>query len=343
MKKQIYVILLLIFLGSCKNQEVDFPDFKYNAVYFPVQFPARTLSLGTELYDNSLDKQLTFKIGVDIGGMYENQKDWLVEYVVDPTLTTKLTTNGVPVTALPASYISSVVPEGKVIIPKGSFEGWITVKLTEAFLDDPMSYTNKYVLPLRITKTDADSILSGKPAVSNPDKRITSNWDAGAPPKDFTLYGIKYVNKIHGSFLHRGKEEVYSSSNVLLSTKIFHQSYIIADQLIKLKTTGRYSVVTNSVSNTVSDDGKNGMNLTFDASGNIVVTPVTGLVLKPSGTGKYVEAANSTEKWGDAKRDAIYLDYQYTDATNNRHAVKDTLVFRDRGIVYETMVVTVTP
>lgn len=42
------------------------------------------------------------------------------------------------------------------------------------------------------------------------------------------------------------------------------------------------------------------------------------------------------DEWGGKARDVLYLDYSYTDAANNEvHAVKDTLVIRDRAVVFE--------
>ena len=70
-------------LFGCEQKNPVFPDFDYTAVYFPLQFPMRTLSLGEEEYDNTLDKELKFHISANIGGMYENTQDWSVDFVVD--------------------------------------------------------------------------------------------------------------------------------------------------------------------------------------------------------------------------------------------------------------------
>jgi len=219
MKKLIYIILLSTTFWSCRNQDVEFPDFDYNAVYFPVQYPVRTLSLGNDMVDNTLDKELTFKIGVSIGGMYENKKDWTVKYVIDNALVSNLKNQtGDTLLVLPAKYIESILPASDVIIPKGSFNGWITIKLKDEFLDDPIAVTNRYVLPLKIVESDADSILRGLPLISNPDRTIAGNWDGNAKPRDFTLYGIKFINKVHGTYLHRGVDKVYDATNTLVST-----------------------------------------------------------------------------------------------------------------------------
>jgi hypothetical protein len=343
MKKIIYTLLFIAFISSCKNQEIDYPDYNYNAVYFPVQFPVRTLSLGNDLIDNSLDKELTFKIGVCIGGMYENKQDWTVTYKIDNTLASKLKNGtGDTLLVLPEKYIESISPVNIAIIPKGSFTGWITVKLKDAFLDDPIAVTNRYVLPLSIVETSADSVLRGKPTKVNPDKReITNGWEQTAPPMDYTVYGIKFVNKYHGTFLHRGVDSVYDSSTKLGSKTIFRKTYLTENALVKLKTTGRNVVKTNSVGTTVTDDGKTGMFLTFDASNNVKIDPISALTLKPTGTGKFIDAINSNEIWGNQKRDAMYLYYEYNETPTKKHMVYDTLVFRDRAIVKEIQTITV--
>src|SRR5690606_27897087 len=98
-------------------------------------------------------------------------------------------------------------PDGNFTIPKGKFFGEIEVQLTDAFLDDPKAFLTRYVIPVRITSSTADSVLSGKPAVSeNPDPRVSGDWDI--VPKDFTLFGIKFVNPYHGKYLHRGKSVI---------------------------------------------------------------------------------------------------------------------------------------
>jgi hypothetical protein len=42
------------------------------------------------------------------------------------------------------------------------------------------------------------------------------------------------------------------------------------------------------------------------------------------------------DSWGGKDRDVIILDYIYVDAINNEtHEVKDTLVVRNRNVVFE--------
>ena len=177
-----YLLIIAAILGACENQEIEFPDFDYTAVYFPVQFPVRTLNLGEARFDNSMDRDLNFDIGVAIGGMYSNDRDWSVGFVVDETLCDSLDNEVLP---MPQSYYS-IDPDADVTIPSGSFSGLINIQLTDAFLSDPLAVGNHYVIPLRITNTDADSILTGLPLVPSPDKRISSHWD----PSSFHSHNV---------------------------------------------------------------------------------------------------------------------------------------------------------
>lgn len=330
------ILLAVILIASCKNKDVSYPDYKYNAVYFPLQYPLRTLILGESRSDNSLDTNLQFHIGVSIGGMYENKKSWDVDYVVDKTLVpSNLTTlAGTPIKVLPDNYYT-LSPSGKVTIPAGSFNGLILVQLKDEFLDDPLAVGANYVIPLRITGSTADSILRGTPAVSNPNKNIPSDWDASGLPRDFVLFGIKYINPYHGNYFHRGKDVTLDAFGNVVSTVIYHQKYVESDQLWKLTTSGRGTVLTNGIGSKFASNTQ--LTLEIAPNGTIQVKPVAGSAFQATGVGKYVE---KSETWGDSKHNAMYLNYIYQEGTTN-HVVTDTLVFRDNGVVFEQISVKV--
>ncbi len=328
MKKALILLLIVSGLTACDNRKKEFPDYNFNAVYFPVQFPVRTLSLGNDDIDNSLDKQLKFHIGVSIGGLYHNTKNWKVGYEVDESLCDSL---GNGVQALPSSYYT-LDPTGEVTIPSGSFSGYILVQLTDAFLSDPLATGNHYVVPLRITYTNADSILSGVPAIQNPDKRVLADWDASAPAKDFTLYMIKYVNEYHGSYLRRGIDYGQDAFGHNTDTTTYHREFVEQDEVVKLQTVARYSVAANFIGSNVGDGYA--FRITVDPSSNDVTveTDTTSRYkIVKTGTGTYVPGGDT---WGGRDRDVIYLNYKYRVGIYN-HEVFDTLVFRDRGIAYE--------
>ena len=264
MRNVVISIIFLLGVTACENQDQDFPDFDLKAVYFPLQTPIRTLSLGEDRIDNTLDREHKFDIGVSIGGMYENKKNWTVEYVVDPSLTDNATvTGGAPFVALPQNYYT-LNPVNTAIIPKGFFNGLIRVELTDDFFNDPLAITGTYVIPLRITGTSADSVLSGKPAKPGPvDRRILADWESGKAPKDWVLYAVKYVNAYHGTWLHRGRD-IKFTGGVPVDTIEFRSRYVEKDLTMKLTTLDTKTVYTNGIANKVSNTGRYAIELEFD-------------------------------------------------------------------------------
>ena len=49
-----------------------------------------------------------------------------------------------------------------------------------------------------------DSLLTGVPLVDNPIKIRDEDWDP--LPKDYTLFGVKFINKYDGIYLRRGED-----------------------------------------------------------------------------------------------------------------------------------------
>lgn len=350
MKKVFFYLLLILGIGACENQPLEFDDFDYKSVYFPIQLPVRTLSLGEDRIDNTLDKEYKFDIGVSIGGMYENKWNWTVDYTLDAALTDSVYQNAVPnyapiykVLPLPASYYT-IAPQNSVTIPSGSYNGLVRVELNSSFFDDTISLTGRYVIPLRITDTSADTILLGKPAITNADERIRSNWESNKSPKDWVMYGIKYVNAYHGTYLHRGVDYIDSTaSGVHADTIRFRNRYVEKDALIVLTSVARNKVMTNGVGNLY---GTNSMELTFandkGESGSITITPRFGSPIVVTGSGQYNEKTTSEESWTGLKWQSMYLSYSYDNA-GLTHNVRDTLVFRDRGIKWQENSIIVRP
>lgn len=334
MKRIIPYLSVILLIFGCEQTLPEFDDFDYTAVYFPLQYPMRTLSLGEEEnYDNTLEKELIFHIAPNIGGMYENNKSWTVDFVIDESLAQNIQhIGGDTILPLPSSYYS-MNPDDQVVIPSGSFRGMIEVQLTQDFLDDPLAYGNHYVIPLRITATSADSILKGESSgvTENPDRRLASDWVI--PPKDFVLFGIKYVNKYHGTYLHLGMDIVYDQYDNPIDTTIYRKFYIVDSELWDLSTRGKNLIHTNGIGeNHGAVDGDYKMALAFSENGDIVVDSIAGSVYAVSGSGSFV--AEGAE-WGGKKRDAIYLSYTFQENDTLKHVVNDTLVFRNRGIKFE--------
>ena len=330
-----FPVLLLLAVFSCKNQSWDFPDYGFSSTYFPYQTPVRTLVLGDyDEVDNTKDNNLQFSIGVALGGMYDNGQDRKVGYTLDETLTQKLYTSaGDTLVLLPQAYYT-FSPIGTMLVPKGSMQGYIDVQLKDAFLNDPRAFKNRYVIPLKLTSTETDSILSGSTLKSNPDRRIATDWTI--VPKDYTLYGIKFINPYHGHFLYRGKDVLSNASGTQVDEVIYRNKYVEKNAVVMMITTGRTQVeLTAMLRRTAGSPGNFKARLTFDAQGSTcAITTAPGSAYPVSGTGKFITEG---DEWGGKKRNTIILDYKITDATKGEfHQVNDTLVIRDRAVVLET-------
>lgn len=351
MKKIFILLILIIGIAACENQPWSFPDYDLQAVYFPIQLPVRTLSLGEDRVDNALDKEYKFDIGVSIGGMYQNNQDWTVDYIVDDNLTNNVYAYAKPqlfsaaekLMALPSSYYS-VTPANTVVIPKGSFNGLIRVQLNDAFFNDSLAITGHYVIPLKITGTSADSILQGKAAITGADPRNVSQWNPNMSPKDWVMYGISYVNPYHGTYLHRGTDRTKSSKTGNDTVIIFRNKYVEKDALIKLSTTGRKQAISNGLGNKLGAAYSMILNFNNDKGtpGAITISPRPGFANAVTGTGQYNDIATSKEQWTGLKWQSMYLQYTYNDGTYN-HLINDTLVFRDRGLKYTVNSIVIKP
>jgi hypothetical protein len=343
----IYIILIIGLLAACENQPVKFDDYDFKAVYFPYQRPLRTLSLGEDRIDNSLDKEGKFDIGVSIGGMYEQNWQWTVDYALDNTLVDKVYTLTTPpnkILALPPAYYT-LTPAGTVTIPKGSYNGLIRVQLADAFFDDTISLTGWYVIPLKLTATSADTILVGAPSAANPDLRILSHWLTNKSPKNWTLFGIKYVNAYHGTYLHRGRNiRTVTATGVPFDTTKFRTKYVENGLLIKMASIGRKKVISNGLANKTGGNYKMVLDFTNDtgASGAVTISSQPGAVLTVTGTGQYSDKASSTEKWIGITWQSMTLNYSWNEGIYT-NTCTDTLVFRDRSLVFQENAIQVIP
>lgn len=334
MKKKIIIIFigaLLFGMFSCQNEEWDFPDFEYSTVYFPYQYPVRTLVLGDYEYDNENDNNLKFVISAHIGGMYENTSEQTVTFAIDEALAQNLRTeNEDTLKLLPSNYYT-INPTDQFTIPKGEFHSGFEVQLNEAFLNDTMAYKTHYILPVRMQNSSLDSILQGKPAIANPDLRIPGHWEVS--PKDYTIFGIKYINPYHGKYLHRGISIISDVSNTPVDTIIYRQPFVEQDEIWHLQTAGRNKVtIAGSIRSSAGSPGELLMDITFDEAGAGIITGSSQSEFPITGTAQFIENGDS---WGGKERNAIHLDYTINVDTDT-HEIKDTLVIRDRDVRFET-------
>ncbi|ODS84536.1 MAG: hypothetical protein ABS46_03230 [Cytophagaceae bacterium SCN 52-12] len=330
MKKTTFALMLLTALAACKNQEIEFPDFDYTTGYFPYQYPVRTLVLGKDIYDNTNDNDHKFLISTTMGGVYENTMDRIFKIQVDNSLCEKalFASTQTPIRPLPQEYYTLSSPD-QIVIPAGKVSGSIEVQLKDAFFDDTLAIGLSYVVPIRISQvTNLDSVLRGNPALPSPDPRITSHWQA--VPKDFTMFAIRYVNPYHGNYFHRGRSTLKDSTGQVAETTAYRQPYITSDEVWKLTTTSKNQVSATGVLRSAIVTGPLNLLLTFSGE-NCTVNSGKDFPYEIKGTGKFLSDA---DEWGNKKRDAIHISYEFSDGKNT-YSATDTLVVRDRGVIME--------
>jgi hypothetical protein len=342
MKKIFVYMSIIVLLASCASEDVEYPDFTYQTIYFPVQNPIRTVVLGDEIrFDSSIDLEKAFSIGVNVGGLYENTKERKVSIKLAPELvptdpTKLLITNTTPADTLvilpPSYYKASSLTE--MVIPAGSLVGKIRIDLTDAFFNDPKSVNLKYVLPLIINPDPAskDSVLQGKPAVLNPSRTKRSDWLGGLTPKDYTLFAVNYTNRFHGVYFVYGLEQIFNSAGVLVTSKPYNTRPVIENNATTTLTTLSLSECLLSRLGSNVNNVLFQMKLKYNPDKTITLSSVKGGNVV-TGTGKYKEAADGVV-WGQKPHKTVMLDYSYKDAAGE-HRCKDTLVYRSSGIVYK--------
>ncbi len=324
-------------LGACENGEWDYPDFEYQTVYFAYQYPVRTITLGEDIFDTSLDNQYKCQILATTGGVYENGSDITIDFKVDNSLCDRLAFEGRGADILPMPSEYYTLSSNQLKIASGSLLGGLEVQLTDKFFNDPLALSANYVIPLYMTNVEnADSILSGRALVENPNRSISSHWEV--VPKDYILYAVKYINKWHGNYLRRGKDVITgkNGNSSLDATIIRHEEYVEYDQVNELNTTSLSSTEFPLVfKDTEGNNIDCTLLLSFDDKGNCSVSSKSDS-FTATGSGKFVSKGEKNS-WGAKDRDAIYLEYQIElDAMSI--STNDTLVLRDRGVGMETFI-----
>ena len=186
MKKSIYMSLMLlaaVATTGCKNGDQDFDDFEGGTtVYFPYQYPVRTILLGDGVeYSTELDNAHKFKVMGYGAGTYDSY-EFTFNVAVEESLAQGVTfKDGREVKILPSSYYQLGSTTSSYV---GNRMSGVEVSLTDAFVQDPASISQTYVLPLRMSGVNgANKILEDM---------------------DFTLYCVRYVNPWEGYYLVKG-------------------------------------------------------------------------------------------------------------------------------------------
>lgn len=322
--------ILASLLVSCENRPIEFPDYDYSTVYFAYQYPVRTIVLGEDIIDNTLDNEHKCMVFATMGGVYANKQLVDIDIEVADYLCNNLffTRGGSPVLPMPSNYYSLSASR---ITLDNSLLGGVEVQLTDAFFADTLSLVNSYVIPLVMTGVvNADSILSGDPKFDGALRCRADDWEV--VPKDYTLYCVKFINPWHGNYLRRGEDLVTEGGSG--TTVIRHEEYVEYDELCSMKTASMNSVeFPVTVKDTSDTNVKCTLLLTFDANDNCTVT-AAGSGFTASGSGSFVVDGDK-DSWGNQDRNVIYLDYTLS-LPGKSFVTKDTLVVRDRDVSMET-------
>ena len=357
LKKYIYGVALgalSLTYASCYNADREFPDYEGGTTaYFAYQFPVRTLILGNDIYDNSLDNAHKCRIWATMGGAYSG-RDAVVDFKVDPTLCDNLwfvDEGGNPdhrVTPLPSTHytlLSNVIPYN------GDTRGYVEVQFTDAFFNDAKAIEDNYVIPLVMTNVSGiDHILTGTPREGlTPARQNTSDWDVLA--KDYVLYCVKYMNPWQGKYIRRGVDKINDNG---LSSEIVRKDFSMMnsdlehnkenpvnanDEVCSIKTKNMTQAIF-PVSFRVSG-GSIYCNLILTFNGNTCTISTDDENVTATGTGEFI--AKGTERseykdyqWGSnngepVQRDILRLAYDvdFTDK-NIQVSTADTLVVQTR-------------
>ena len=213
---------LSLSFASCYNADKEFPDFEGGTTaYFAYQNPVRTLVLGNDIYDNSLDNAHKCQIWATMGGAY-NGRNAFAEIVVDESLCDNLffsDEGGNPsseVLPLPKDYyklMSNTIPYN------GDARGYVEVQFTDKFFEDENCTKNTYVIPLLMKSVQGiDHILTGQPLGNfSPSRTDVDNWKVLA--KDYVLYCVKYINPWTAKYIRRGVDELTENGETLKNVR----------------------------------------------------------------------------------------------------------------------------
>ena len=357
LKKYIYGVALgalSLTYASCYNADREFPDYEGGTTaYFAYQFPIRTLVLGNDIYDNSLDNDHKCRIWSTMGGAYGG-RDAFVNIVVDETLCNNLwfaDAGGNPsyrVQPLPTTHYSLL---SNVIPYNGEQRGYVEVQFTDAFFNDPKAIENTYVIPIRMTGvTGIDKILTGTPREGlTPERQNTEDWEI--LPKDYVLYCVKYKNPWDAYYIRRGVDKINDNG---LSSEIVRKDFSLMnsdlehnkenpvnanDEVCHIDTKNLTQAVFPASFRVSGGSIYCNLILTFNGNTCTISTDDEGVTV--TGSGEFI--AKGTERseykdyqWGSnngepVQRDILRLEYNLNYADKNiQISTNDTLVVRDR-------------
>lgn len=319
MKRYIKMVAALLALmasfTACENGDQTFDDYEGGTTaYFAYQSPVRTIVLGDDEYDTTLDKAHKLKILATFGGSY-NGRNATVNVAVDNSLCDNLTfADGTQVKAMPKEYYQLSTTAFNF---NGGMQGGTEVQLTDDFFKDPDAVKNTYVIPLVMqNQTGFDRIATGTLKEGKTGSRTNASiWETA--PRDYVMYCVKYQNKYSGWWLtnhNTSTDNIEKASKVQITTRTLNSSV--------------YTVEFQEGSNILKAD----LLLTFDDKENCTITSLTEGV-KATGSGSWAD--NGIHSWNNKDRDLMELNAEITFAGGVKKNLNEKLVWWRSGVSKE--------
>ena len=319
MKRYIKMVAALLALmasfTACENGDQTFDDYEGGTTaYFAYQSPVRTIVLGDDEYDTTLDKAHKLKILATFGGSY-NGRNATVNVAVDNSLCDNLTfADGTPVKAMPKEYYQLSTTAFNF---NGGMQGGTEVQLTDDFFKDPDAVKNTYVIPLVMqNQTGFDRIATGTLKEGKIGSRTNASiWETA--PRDYVMYCVKYQNKYSGWWLtnhNTSTENIEKASQVQITTRTLNSSV--------------YTVEFQEGSKILKAD----LLLTFDDKENCTITSLTEGV-KATGSGSWAD--DGIHSWNNKDRDLMELNAEITFADGVKKSLNEKLVWWRSGVTSE--------
>src|SRR5690606_36423664 len=227
--KNIFIGLLLIVVASCSPYDEFIEDFDFSIVYFGTQKPLRTIVAYNDM---------SFKIGVALGGKRTNETSETVSYEIDPSLLDDPDIVGNnQFELLPADYYT--IDRAEMVVPAGKFIGDVNIILNTAlFTADEKSLTNHYAIPLKITGSTTDSVARGL---------FDDLGNAIIAPKDYTIVVVKYISPLHGTYYRQGVQKEVDETGAEVDEVVYNNPDLVKNPTWTMQTVNRLTIATPGI------------------------------------------------------------------------------------------------
>lgn len=356
LKRYIYGAVLGVFalsFASCYNSDRDFPDYEDGTTaYFAYQFPVRSLVLGNDIYDNTLDNEHKCQIWATMGGAYGG-RNATVNFVVDESLCDNLWfvdaggNPSTPVLPMPQEYYTL---SSNSISYNGEPRGYVEVQFTDAFFNDPKAIENTYVIPLLMTSAKGiDHILTGTPHVGfDPVRTNLDEWNILA--KDYVLYCVKYMNPWQAKYIRRGVDRVTEGGT---TTEVVRKDFSLVNTDLERYTENPVNqndevcgITTKNMTQAIfpvsfkTSGASISCNLILTFNGNQCTISTDDENVTVTGSGEFIPKGSGKPEYKDYQwqgegkpdeRDILRLSYDVNfESSNIQVSTNDTLVVQTR-------------